>query len=403
MKKRSAMTWWIILLLCVPVVYIGAQLAMLQIQSYPTETVVETTLAQTVECEGFLGMNETEILYDGVGLLGFSVQNGTRVAQGSVVAQAYESVQQAQSAAYAAALSREIESLQESDITIEGIDVEMLMRQSRTAANDYLDVVAHGNLTELGEAKAALATAAGKNALAIGSGADIAARIETLIAQRDAASAAGGGTAIATPIAGYFVAGRDSEKRVYTTQQLMDMSAADLQRAAQEPSVANERNVVGKIIENYSWRFFATITAQEAEQFSGRTNVSIAFPDVGDESLPATVEAVIIDEESGLAKLILQCNYINEQVVTLERARAVVTLQEYHGLRLDRRALRVVDGVKGAYIRYGNVARFCPISILFETENYLLCPLATEQGVNELARFDEAIISGRDLYDGKLL
>ncbi|MEG1176417.1 MAG: HlyD family efflux transporter periplasmic adaptor subunit, partial [Ruthenibacterium sp.] len=395
MEKRFHIKWWILLLLCIPVLYIAIQLFAVMYRSYVTETVREDILSDSLDCRGILGMSETEVLYDGSGILGYTVQNGERVSAGAVVAEAFTTTAQAQQSAKARAITQELDTLNKSTISAAGTDTEMLMAQTYRGVCDFLDLVSGTNYKRLAADKAEVQLAANKTQVVIGAQSDFSERIAMLTAQRDAAQQAGTGLSITAPVGGYFVAGEDSRKRLYTTQQLQEMPPAELSAAAQEDAQENAAAVAGKIIEDYRWRFFASVTPEQAEKFVVGAQVQVSFPDVSNEKIPAAVVAVTLDEDAGLAKVELLCDYINADVVTLEHARARITFRSYAGLRIDKRALRVVDGVDGVYIRHGNVAYFARINIIYEDANYLLVPLEQVDGENEVKRYDEAIVEGR--------
>ena len=63
-----------------------------------------------------------------------------------------------------------------------------------------------------------------------------------------------------------------------------------------------------------------------------------------------------------------------------------------------------MDGQRGVYVKYGNLQRFLKIETLYEDENYILIPdngkLSTD---NEVRLYDEIIVQGTNLQDGKLL
>ena len=68
------------------------------------------------------------------------------------------------------------------------------------------------------------------------------------------------------------------------------------------------------------------------------------------------------------------------------------------------RALHIVDGERGVYVKYGNLQRFRKITILFEDENYLLVPADGQVGTdNEVRLYDEVIVEGPNLQDGGLI
>jgi len=71
---------------------------------------------------------------------------------------------------------------------------------------------------------------------------------------------------------------------------------------------------------------------------------------------------------------------------------------------LDADALHIVDGEKGVYVKYGNLARWRKIQIVYQNEEYLLVAEDGKVGTdNELRMFDEVIVEGTDLKDGKIL
>ena len=186
-------------------------------------------------------------------------------------------------------------------------------------------------------------------------------------------------------------------------EALAAMSPAELKEALAQPSQTNDANVAGKLILDYRWRYYGLVTQKQAEKFVEGTRVEISFPNVSAESVPATVVNVTVDEENGTAKVELLCDYINETVVTLEHEKADITFATYEGIRIDRQALHIVEGQNCVFVKYGNLVYQKNITILFENEDYILVPSKTTTGENEVKLFDEIVVRGTDLYDGKIL
>ena len=65
-------------------------------------------------------------------------------------------------------------------------------------------------------------------------------------------------------------------------------------------------------------------------------------------------------------------------------------------------AVRLVDGQVGVYVSSGYDIRFRPIEVLYQGDGYQICreDLTVENG---LKMFDQVIVKGTDLYDGKPL
>ena len=145
-------------------------------------------------------------------------------------------------------------------------------------------------------------------------------------------------------------------------------------------------------------------SADLAERLNGLSRVSISVPGKQEEPLAATVVDVTTDEETGLAKVALECRSINAQVLCLNYEEAEISLHTYQGIRIDRRALHIVNGQRGVYVKYGNLQRFLKITTLYENDSYILVPEDGKLGsANEVRLYDEIIVQGTNLEDGKLL
>ena len=73
---------------------------------------------------------------------------------------------------------------------------------------------------------------------------------------------------------------------------------------------------------------------------------------------------------------------------------------EYSGLKVSSRSIRTVDGVRGVYVVSGIEIKFVEVEILFSNEEYAICKLNTSDG-SKLRLYDEVVVKGRGLYDGK--
>ena len=105
------------------------------------------------------------------------------------------------------------------------------------------------------------------------------------------------------------------------------------------------------------------------------------------------------------AGTVLDCSYSEAYGyhVTLEHEKADITFATYEGIRIDRQALHIVEGQNCVFVKYGNLVYQKNITILFENEDYILVPSKTTTGENEVKLFDEIVVRGTDLYDGKIL
>ena len=118
----------------------------------------------------------------------------------------------------------------------------------------------------------------------------------------------------------------------------------------------------------------------------------------------AAVQELTRDEDAGLAKLVVSCQTVNAEILSFGVETAQIDLKTYEGIRIDKAALHIVDGQRGVYVKYGNLQRFLKIETLYEDENYILIPDNGKLGTdNEVRLYDEIIVQGTNLQDGKLL
>ena len=406
-RKRSLGRWIVVLLLCIPAGYIGLQLFQVAHRSYTTQSAVAYRMADTLTCKGVLGTQETEVAWaPDTGTLSYIAYNGERVSPGTTVAQVFTSPAAAESFALYRKLAREVEVLKESQASLASfsLDIESLARQEQNALYDILDTVDTGNYAGLADTRGQLQLVQNKIQANTGVASDFTPRLNELTAQRDAALAAGSSVPVAAPVAGYFVSGQDSQKKQFTLDQLNAMTPAEIEAAAAQPPAANDGAVAGKLIQDYHWRFYMAVSTAYAGKFQeGDKSLTISFPSISDEEFPVQVESVVTDEEAGLVKVVLLCNYINGTIITQEQAEATIAFTVYEGLRIPAQARHTVEGQDCVYVKFGNKAYKCPIQILYEDENYLLVSDKKVKGQNEVELYDEIIVKGMDLYDGKVL
>ena len=96
---------------------------------------------------------------------------------------------------------------------------------------------------------------------------------------------------------------------------------------------------------------------------------------------------------------------IDKGKVAYARRRTDIDLAgTYEGIRIDKAALHIVNGQRGVYVKYGNLQRFLKITTLYENDSYILVPEDGKLGsANEVRLYDEIIVQGTNLEDGKLL
>ncbi len=400
--RKARTTMAVLFFLLIPIIYIAVQLLSFEQDSvYATDTIMNVKVSDSIEARGIIAQDEALITYSG-GVLGFVADTAGRVSQNSVVALSFATQESAQQSAYADMLFEQLDVLLKSEISTTGIDTAMLQMQVQTYTNELLNAIHSGDFENYYDKKFDLQLSANKLSIAMGQSADYAQSIAEIENLMNNARSLAPGTEIIAPITGYFVPQSESSQSIYTIQQLNEMNALQLQEAALTSTPQHPDGVVGKLAQSHIWSFYTSVPIQQANKFRAGQSVNIYF-DGNAMGYKADVISVEENEAAGLAKIVMQSNLINADVLSKEHALAQIEFRQIEGLRISKDALRVKDAIDGVYVLRGNIIEFCEIEILYEMENYYVVSSEFELGENEVRLYDEAIIGGTDLYDGKLL
>lgn len=408
MRKKVIQTSVAVLLL-IPIVYLGVQLFPLLYPSYETQTAISYTLSDGIAVKGVAVRNESVIAAPEGSIVGYLVEDGSRVSSGNAVAEAYADATQSENRARENSLIEQIEMLNKSQDpaqTAQG-DVDIILKQQQQNLYNLLRLTDSGHYGGLSAKKTELTYAANKLQVATGRQTDFNDLIVQLTSERDAqAAAVGNVNYLYADSAGYFSSRTDGLETTLTPAVLDAMSAGDISNLINEKSVPGSTDA-GCILHDYKWYFYCTVTAQQAQRFEEDADgkVTLDFHYTGTQEVPATIVSMMKDDTSGNTVVKLECNYINAATVNLRYENASVNFKSYTGLRIDARAKHIVDGQEGVYVRFGDLVQFKKITPIFASDQYLLVPSqsAGVAGENEVVLYDEIIVSGKNLYDGKLL
>ena len=111
---------------------------------------------------------------------------------------------------------------------------------------------------------------------------------------------------------------------------------------------------------------------------------------------------------------------MNEELANMRLEDVELVFKTIKGYKIPGSAVREVNGVKGVYILRASLVNFREINIVLTTEDYVITadpvppdtsdmtPEQKEEALaalpeNEVEQYDEIIVKGKDLYDGKTI
>ena len=390
------------------------------------ETALLATVEDTVDAQGVLLFSESYVAGDGT--LGYLVDDGERVSAGTAVAEVYSDASQAGLRQQLTQINDQIELLQKSQNTTSA-QLETLRKDRSAALYNLMDSLDRFNYEDTADQKESYLLAQNKLWIVTGEVANFSDQIASLVQQASNVQAQlGNPTQITAPQTGYFVRASSSGRLNAGADDILAQVPAQLKAYLDSNPTLPLDGCAGKIVSGFTWRYVGVCSAEQGQKLLGQngkplsSSVQIRFPGQTDRSFKATVSEVTIDEEQGLARFVLTCNVINGDVLCLNHAAARISVGESTGLRIPASAVHYLkeDGteaetqgenyIPGVYVKYGNIARFCKIDpvdndhpLVTDGDYILVLPKGTDGSVSQVRLYDEIIVSGQNLYDGKLL
>ena len=390
------------------------------------ETALLATVEDTVDAQGVLLFSESYVAGDGT--LGYLVDDGERVSAGTAVAEVYSDASQAGLRQQLTQINDQIELLQKSQNTTSA-QLETLRKDRSAALYNLMDSLDRSNYEDTADQKESYLLAQNKLWIVTGEVANFSDQIASLVQQASNVQAQlGNPTQITAPQTGYFIRSSSSGRLNAGMEDILALNAVDLKAYLDSsPEIALD-GCAGKIVSGFTWYYAGICTAKQGEKLLGsdgkplKASVQIRFPGQMETPLKAKVTEVTLDEESGLARFVLSCETINGDVLRLNKADAQIIIGESTGLRIRASAVHYLkdDGseaegqgenyIPGVYVKYGNLARFCKIDPVddqhpqvLDGDYLIVLPSGTAGSVSQVRLYDEIIVSGQNLYDGKLL
>lgn len=382
--------------------YVVVQCFVIFRQTYKTETAIAYTMADSVTLEGVVSFDTVSV--EGSGNLGYLVQDGERVSNGTVLAECYTEDSQGLLRERLDRLSRTIDLLSKSQNST-GSDLSVLTNQTSQALYNLLDKLDTAEYSGISEAEDDFLLAQNRLQVSTGQTGNFTQTIASLQAEYDEINAQL--STLQTIVAstnGYFSSAEAAPSIVTDAEALEQAAPVELQQMLEDGFPAADTNRAGQIATGFSWRFYTVCDLETAERFNGVTSVRISVPGKQNTPLSATLVEKTADEEAGIVKLVFECQTINAEILSFGQETAQVDIKTYEGIRISKEALHIVDGARGVYVKYGNLQRFLKITTLYEDEKYILIPADGAIGTeNEVRLYDEIIVQGTNLQDGKLL
>lgn len=207
---------------------------------------------------------------------------------------------------------------------------------------------------------------------------------------------------IYSPRSGYFSVNIDSFEDVLTPKTAKDLSVKEFDSIVKKIEAKDSEAAVQpskcKIIDNFEWKVAIKVDKKRAADFSVDEDVFVNFEGTEKENF-ATVDS-ISEEENGECIIILSTTAYNPDVINVRYINVNLIKNRYSGLKVSNKAICEVNGEKGVYVLVDTIVRFKKVNVIYSDDTHSIVS-ENNAGDKALLLYDEVILSGKNLYDGK--
>lgn len=434
MNSKKIRTIAAVALACLVLLYVLYQAYLVVHTELKTETAMYGKISDTLQAQGFAIRKETVISDSYNGVLNYRVADGTRVSDGGVIADVFASENDAAAQNKITQIDREISNLQllSKPGDFFASNPSLISSQIYTSLDKIFSEVRKNNFSDLAGLKEELQTSLNRKQIITGeeSAEDYAKRIETLQAEKDRLSAEAGEAIgrISAPEAGYFISSTDGFEDIFDTENIEEITAAQVRDLLGREKGTGLNSSVGKVCSDFNWYLVCVFNDNEMVKFGDVENVNLDIPFASTETIPAKVIAKNRDTQTKETAVVFECSYMDSDIACVRNEMVQVNVRTYSGILVNERAIRFCDieytetdeegheqtkvakNVKGVYVQYGGRLKFVQIITEKAVNGYVVCKSSLSQEEQQslvtddtVQLYDSVVIEGTDLYDGKLI
>ena len=410
------------LLALVFIFYIIYQVYSSSVEKVSTFTAVEQTVNESIFTKGYFVRDEKYIQNSASGTVVPVAEDGKKVSNGNTVAIAFGSDSDAANYTRINTLKAEIERYEKLDAVSpsSSIDIKTVDMQINDSVSNVVDGIVSGELDALQDGYAQFRDSVIKKHLVLGEKVDfnnIISGLRAELAELEAKPISY--KEILADGSGYYISAVDGYESLCNSTDVKTITPENAEKLFEASPKSVPENVMGKLVTGFDWYIVCVLDVKQISNLSVGSKLTIDFPYAATENLKAEVAAVNVSGAKKAA-VVLKCKTMNEELANMRFEDVELVFKTIKGYKIPGNAVREVNGVKGVYILRASLVNFREINIVLTTEDYVITadpvppdtsgmtPEQKEEALaalpeNEVEQYDEIIVKGKDLYDGKTI
>ncbi len=399
MKKFSPIKF---LLAFLALTFIVHQLISIFYKPISTESAYFYTANNGFDITGVIIRNETLVTTSKDGVLHYMIPDGNRVAKNGTIANIYHDETASITLSQIDTVKNNIKDIEDiiSQNNVEAANLDVANTNVNNKLNSLILSASCGDYSLVTENSGQLLTALNKRQAVLGNTSDFSAQLSTLKSKLNSleASLTNPIGKIAASKSGYFISKTDGYENTFDIKDLDSITPEFLKNRKKQQ---HKENVIGKIVSDYEWYIAANVSLNDSLNFKEGDSLSIHTTVNTSPILSAYVKKINISSNGTDAVIIFACSDMNSELAALRSSAMTVVKQEFSGLRIPKKSLRFVDSKQGVYVVSGMQIKFTPVEIVYTGDDFILCKKSENDGALRL--YDQVVVKGKNLYDGKII
>lgn len=394
----------VVLSLFVILVFVG-QVFFTNKSDIVVETVYQYEFDEEIPFDGVYMRDETPVYDMDPGVLSYECDDGSKVGKSSVVARRYRSDNDVTYRRQVESLKNQIAVLESAEklIGTDNSQLDAISAQINEGHSKVISCIISGDYDSAEGQQNELLEAMCKREITLKESADYSLRKQFLNSEigRLNALLSGDVKEITANGTGFFASKVDGYEDEISFDSIDKMTEEYIGQVVARPyKQGASAGVVGKLIQDYRWRVAAVIENVNLADVNEGSTITLR---VG--SSTQLLEAKVVSVKpcgEKKAVYVFECDKLNSSVVTGRIAKFKIVKNSYGGLRVPMFALRRNENnEQGVYVVHGQSLVFKRVNVVYWGEDYVICEQNPDDGY--LMMYDEVVVEGMDLYDGKVI
>ena len=206
--------------------------------------------------------------------------------------------------------------------------------------------------------------------------------------------------ALTAPFSGVFSSAVDGYEHL-TYEDVENAAPSDIAALIDDKRESPE-GAYGKLVAGHRWYFAAVMSAGDAKSLTVGKTAALDFGRYGGSAIEGRILSVSPPEDGSVAVVFL-CGSALPETLGMRAVTAAVVFASYSGIRIPAQAVQTDGQTEDSYVWTVTAMRLerKDIEVVYASEDFVIA--ARGSGPDALREGNTVVVSGTDLYEGKIM